>query len=907
MLEAGEKCGTVVIVDDRKENILAFEVALKPLECALVSFTSGHEALDYLSKNRTAAILLDVQMPVMNGLEVASRLREFDAMTPILFVTAIDRNEAYVASAYRLGAVDFIYKPTDPEVLRAKVRFFVEMFRKTRELEEKTAQLAKTAEAEKTFILEHALDGVVATDEQNRVLFWNEHAERMFGWSKQEALGRDMTDLIVPERLRAGHRNGVKRFLQTGIAKIQNRRIEIPALRKSGEEFPMELTVSSVKTSEGFRFYSFVRDISEQKATALDLKLKSDALENSLNGFDIVDETGTLIYVNNAYVRMWGFDSKDEILGTSPVSHCADPEIPLKIITQLKTAGQCDIEFLARRKDGSTFDVRMLAFLARDSNGREIYPTTSIDITEQRKAQRELKDARLDFEKNVDVSPAILWITEIGGSCSYLSKQWYQFTGQTEEEALGFGWLEVAHPDDQKKMSEGFAAANERQEPYYVEYRLKTTAGAYRWCIGAGNPRYDKSGKFSGYAGTVFDIHDRKLAEDSAKAAKEEAERANELKSAFLANMSHEIRTPLGAMIGFADLLRDPGLSSTEHANYIDVLTRNGEQLSFIINDILDLSKVEAGHLTLEYVPMKPERIMADVISLLSVKAKEKGLVLESHVDPSTIATLVSDPVRVRQVLLNLVSNSIKFTQGGKVVLRSISSIRPTGKNEVAFEVTDTGIGVPEGQTEQIFEMFVQADGSMTRRFGGTGLGLSLSRKLARALGGDVWVEKSGLNRGSTFRFTVEDRPENFDSTQTAHVEPETRSIVDLGEKPLSGMKILVVDDSPDNRQLIWRFLTKAGAVVDSAENGVEGFQAAIAGSHDLVLMDIQMPLMDGYTATHKLRESGYRKPIIALTAHAMSEVRKKCLNVGCSDHLPKPINPKQLISAISRYVTPVH
>ena len=382
--------------------------------------------------------------------------------------------------------------------------------------------------------------------------------------------------------------------------------------------------------------------------------------------------------------------------------------------------------------------------------------------------------------------------------------------------------------------------------------------------------------------------------------AKEEAERASTLKSTFLANMSHEIRTPLGAMIGFADLLRDPGLSRSEHASYVDILIRNGEQLSHLINDILDLSKVEAGHLTLEITDVSCEQIAADVISLLSVKAKDKGIALDLEFDASAPRSLVSDGIRLRQVLMNLVGNAVKFTDIGSVRLKAYGCESKKGQRAIAFEIADTGVGIPSSQHDHVFEMFVQADESMTRKFGGTGLGLALSRRLARELGGDVTLVSSEKGKGTVFRAVFEDLPErrNVKSVSAAELmQPE------VADDALAGVRVLVVDDSPDNQRIIWHFLRKQGALIETADNGFQGYRKALSGEHDMVLMDIQMPEMDGYTATQKLRDAGFRKPIIALTAHAMSEVRSKCMNVGCTDYLPKPINPKNLVQTVARWV----
>ena len=339
--------------------------------------------------------------------------------------------------------------------------------------------------------------------------------------------------------------------------------------------------------------------------------------------------------------------------------------------------------------------------------------------------------------------------------------------------------------------------------------------------------------------------------------------------------MSHEIRTPLGAMLGFTDLLRDPGVTANERSNYVNIIARNGAQLSVIIDDILDLSKVESGHLTLEYTDTFHQKIGADVVSLLQVKAKEKDLALEYSADPKYARPYYFRPHARSQILLNLVGNAIKFTKFGSVKVRTYGCHLEDGHKALCFEVSDTGIGLTDAQRSKLFQTFSQADETTTRRFGGTGLGLALSRRLARALGGDITITQSEENVGTTFLVQIGDYPERKSAPED-QFKVEKRHEPEVHEKALEGLHILVVDDAPDNQQLIWRYLTRAGAIVSSAENGQIGYRTALEHDFDLVLMDIQMPVMDGYTATAKLRDAGYMKPIIALTAHAMNDIRKK-------------------------------
>ncbi|MES2963168.1 MAG: response regulator [Bdellovibrionota bacterium] len=458
--------------------------------------------------------------------------------------------------------------------------------------------------------------------------------------------------------------------------------------------------------------------------------------------------------------------------------------------------------------------------------------------------------------------------------------------------------LEKVLPEDQAAIQYNLATSIEKNSDYSSEFRIRKSDGTVAWIYGQGRAVVDENGNPLRMVGIHLDITSRKKTEDELLRAKEEAERANRMKSAFLANMSHEIRTPLGAMLGFAHLMQDPLITELELSDYLNVLTRNGEQLSVIIDDILDLSKVEAGLLTYEYREADPAQICREVVSLFKAKAKDQNLKLEYVKDPSTPENVTTDATRLRQILMNLVSNALKFTRVGGVTITS-SATEVNGKSLLAFEVVDTGLGVPDEHAERIFDMFVQGDDSMTRKFGGTGIGLALSRQLARELGGDLVLVHSEKLQGSTFRVSVSDRTNRATDASRA---PAYVSSTEQTKISLDGVRVLVVDDAPDNQQLLSRYLTKRGAVVDLASNGIDGYQKALRNTYDVVLMDLQMPQMDGYAATKKLRNEGYSKPIIALTAHAMSEVSAKCLDAGCNGYLPKPINPSELVNAIAAH-----
>ena len=389
-----------------------------------------------------------------------------------------------------------------------------------------------------------------------------------------------------------------------------------------------------------------------------------------------------------------------------------------------------------------------------------------------------------------------------------------------------------------------------------------------------------------------------------------QAREASRAKSEFLANMSHEIRTPMTAIIGYADLLLDPETTATERLTHIQTIRRNGEHLLGILNDILDLSKIEAGKMTIEQVCCSPSMIIVDVASLMRVRAKDKGLFFEVHYQTPIPEMIQSDPTRIRQVLMNLVGNAIKFTASGGIRILARCDDPHGAAPTLTLEVVDTGIGLAESQVSQLFQPFVQGDASTTRKFGGTGLGLAICRRLSHILGGDITVDSSP-GRGSSFRFTVAAGSltdvKMFEKLQEAGI-PETGAEMS-NEQAAEALTctVLLAEDGIDNQLLISTHLTRAGARVTIAENGRIALELALAAAlakeaFDVILMDMQMPEMDGYAATSELRRKGYTGPIVALTAHAMAGDRERCIGAGCTDYLTKPISRSKLVGAVAEH-----
>ena len=570
------------------------------------------------------------------------------------------------------------------------------------------------------------------------------------------------------------------------------------------------------------------------------------------------------------------------------------------------------------------------------------------EIQTRRRTEQLSRDKAEFIRAVLDSLPEAIAVLDHDGDILTVNEEWRRQTlalseartMQAPSTASGKNYLTasgVVFPTDARSEEEVTVRLRrllEERSAFSAEYRIDVGDSVPgRWILMRAMPLRTESG---GAVVSHHDITGRKQVEEALVEARSAADDASEAKSRFLANMSHEIRTPMTAVLGYADLLAgeltDPG-----HLDSVDLLRRHGRFLLEILDDILDLSKIEAGKLEIEPVECELPPLIADIQSLMNVRATEKGITLQLEYATRIPATIRTDPIRLRQVIMNLVGNAIKFTEEGSVCLRVHflsdgvipEEFRPTaefgtsksddlsenapvptarGPGRLLFTVRDTGIGMSAKQVHQLFQPFTQADASTTRRYGGTGLGLAISKSLTKMLGGEIWAT-SELGAGSTFYFTITCDMGGTVPVIDPSIISSSESGILISEPPtiprLDGTRVLIAEDTPGLRFLVSRLLEVAGAEVEVVEDGSQAIEAversiAANAAYDVILMDVQMPVMNGFDATRRLRNAGRTLPIIALTAGAMAGDREKCLAAGCDEYVAKPIDRGELLRAIA-------
>ncbi len=794
-------------------------------------------------------------------------------------------------------------------------------------------------ESEERFrqLFSHAGEGIGSVDDGERFQFANPAAETIFGVPAGGLVGRSLIEFLGPEESR--------RLL----AESANRRggregcYELEILRPDGATRQILVTAVPDITAEG-RFTGALgvfRDITERKRT-------EEALRESEARFDQlaeqsrtitweVDAQGLYTHISHVAETVWSY-RPDELVGRL---HFYDlhPEEGREAFK----AGALEV---FERKE--PFEGLVNAVVTKDSrlvwvstNGIPLlnadgtlrgYHGSDTDITERKRMEEELraKEHFLSESQSVAHIGSWSWDLAAGASVLHWSPETYRLHGVSPDAFVPSGETlpSLIHPDDRAAMQEWLGACLAGEAPPELEFRARLPGGGIRYIQARGSLVRDAENKPIRMTGIALDITGRKQAEERIQkylsdleearetqernsadlarlvqqlaVARDRAEAATRSKSDFLSSMSHEIRTPMNGVIGMTGLLLDTRLTP-EQKGYAETVRDSGEALLGIINDILDFSKIEAGKLDLEIIPFDLASALEDVVGLLAVKAHEKKLELLLRYAPDAPREFLGAPGRIRQVVLNLVSNAIKFTERGQVLIEAGSLPISEGLASIRIAVRDTGIGIPADRQGMLFQKFQQVDSSTTRKSGGTGLGLAISRQLVELMGGTLSLTSQG-GKGSTFSIEMPLRTNPL---------PRAELKVGKSKEPsalpsFGGRRVLLVEDNIVNQKVAAALLKKLGCRVDVAANGQEALDMAALLPYDLIFMDCQMPEMDGYQATGEIRNregAARHTPIIALTAGAMADDRERCLEAGMDDYLSKPFRAAQLCEMLDKYM----
>jgi two-component system sensor histidine kinase/response regulator len=801
------------------------------------------------------------------------------------------------------------------------------VFRLRRSMRRTTAALEQES-SRLLALIENMPDIVWFKDVEGRYMLINPALEKLLGRTLAEVKGKTDAELF-PKRRADEYIAQNRRLIETGAVERDLSWVNFGKV--IGRRY-LETVKSVVRDSAGktLGIMGVSRDVTELAKTSERLDLSQNFTAQLIENANVIilglDPSGSVLIFNPEGERVTGF-ARDEVLGRNWFELIGQGQVempPAEAFSQDMGAGAParKIEHDIRTKSGELRRISWWNTFLDSPDGEKISVSIGLDITEQRKAEAELAEYRAGLERIVQQRTAELAAmaeslrlanSEIQAvfdgatvGIALVRDRVITSCNRTMETMFGYGQgaligkkTRVLYEDDAVfddvgvRIAEGLAA----QGMFRGEREVIRSDGS-RFKARLMARAIDRDELSKGVVGIFEDITAETEALEALRMAKEMAEAASRLKSDFVANMSHEIRTPINGIIGMTHLALKAS-PSPQQMEYLQKIQSSSRLLRGIINDVLDFSKIEAGKLVIEEIDFDLEKVVGDVGTLVAGKADAKGLEFVTSVAPDVPGKLVGDPLRISQILLNLLNNAVKFTEKGGISLRVECVACSDAETRLRFVVQDTGIGIDEAQKERLFESFQQADSSTTRKYGGTGLGLAISKRLAQLMKGDIGVE-SRPGEGSTFWLTLE---LGRSSARARNLEPALEQ--SRLEASLEGKRVLLAEDNELNQEIVAAILGEAGVRVDIAGDGRRALEMARAGSYDLVLMDVQMPVMDGLSATREIRKLPGMEdlPIVAMTANVMAEDRMRCLEAGMNDHIAKPIDPEALWGTLSRWM----
>jgi PAS domain S-box-containing protein len=841
-----EKLQEILIVDDRIENLVAMRRVLGDLNVELVEASCGNEALLATLDYDFALAVLDVQMPEMDGYELATILRNEEKTkdVPIIFVSAVHTDEFHVFKGYDVGAVDFVSKPLNPTIFLSKVKVFLQLNWQMREIANHRDKLEKLVE-QRTEKLRDEITKRKQTEEE--IVRLNAILRGI----------RNVDQLIVQEKDR--HRLLTKvcqSLVETrGFHSIWIALIEPRFWVNNADVTELELAEPFYHAGDEEDCSPFVERLHK--------KLIPEEAQLAL-------KTGRVHVADDVNDR----DSRVKLTVRLEHSDCVFGWLTVSIPSKYAQ---------------NTDEHALLAEVASDLS----FALHAIDLHAALCVSEERKELAL---RGGDLGT---WDWQVETGLVMFNERWAEMLGYelNEIESDVNTWNKLVHPDDMLEVQTILDAhLEDKADSYETEHRMRHKSGQWIWVLDKGRViERDADGKALRVCGTHLDITERKRAEAEQK-KRIQAEAENKAKSRFLASMSHEIRTPMNAVLGYTQILqREPGLSARQK-EYLDIIDRSGDHLLSLIDDVLDLARVESGEVSLILSEVELRELLLDIKRMFNLQASERGIELTVTFSKTVPLTLCMDAVKVRQVLINLLGNAIKFTDQGSIAVQ-VSSEDLDAKNIlITVEVTDTGCGVKADEVEAIFAPFIQTKAGAEKA--GTGLGLAVSREFAKQLGGNLSAT-SELGVGSVFLF--EFKAESIDDSTLCLSEREVLSLAPGARSPL----VLLVDDQPDNLGVLTQMLVKVGFTVTSASSGQEALNAFAAERPELLLLDLQMPEMDGLEVMRRIATmpGGAEVPVVIVSASALHTVKAKALNAGAVGFLRKPLREEELFMMLRRHI----
>lgn len=767
--------------------------------------------------------------------------------------------------------------------------------------EDKYCEILK--EKEETFkaLTENIKSAVFTFTDDGFFVYVNPAAETITGYSYEELQKMHFYDLIHPDYREMTKKRGLERLKGKDVESSY----EIKIISKNGEEKWIEISNSKILIKNKNLVLGTAIDITDRKKIENDLKIESAYLENlfesSPEAIVVTNNEGYIEKINKEFTRLFQY-SEDEALGKhvddllAPKGYFSEAQNKTKIVADGKRVAA---ETMRVRKDGTPIQVSILgAPVEIEGRQRSVYGIYR-DITERIKSEKALKESKTQLQYVLNNTNDVIFQMDLQGNFIFINKAAVDLTGYSMDEFLKKHYSEVVDEDFYEMIRTRLEQRKQNEDiPETFKVKIIKKNGEKFWSEISTKPIFIDA-ELTGIQGVVRDISEQMKFEKQLKEAKEKAEEADHLKSSFLANMSHEIRTPMNAILGFSQLLKDPDLEEDEISEYVDIINSRGNHLLQIINDIIDLSKIEANQLKIANKEVNLNKLMDELYhiyeqELENANKDEVELILKKGLNEEE-ALIFSDKIRLQQIIINILTNAIKYTDKGYIefgyYLEDISN-----KDYLKFYIKDTGKGIPKEKHDIIFERFRQSDETKTREHGGTGLGLSISEGLVQLLNGDIWFE-SEEGKGTTFYFIIPYLAKNPKRNKKTNK-------LETMEYKWDNKTILIVEDDLLSAKFLEALIIDTNANVLIAKSGKEAIEMIKEKEAvDLILMDIQLPEIDGHEATKQIKDISPEIPVIVQTAHAMAEDRRKSLESGCDDYLTKPINQDLLMEKIQEFI----